>query len=67
MVYNNNLYTDIGITTTYPMSPYGVAYSSSPISAVGTLITSPIAMTTDNPDELKINVKKKPIKFNFNL
>lgn len=67
MIYNNNLYTDIGVTTTYPTSPYGIAYSGNPISAVGTLITSPITMTTDNPDELKINVKKKPIKFNFNL
>ena len=58
MVYNNNLYTDIGVTT-YPTSPYGIAYSGNPISAVGTLITSPITMTIDNPDELKINVKKK--------
>ena len=65
MVYNNNLYTDIGVTT-YPTSTYGVAYSNS--VSVGTFSPiTPITMTIDNPNELKINVKKKPIKFNFNL
>lgn len=65
MVYNNNLYTDIGVTT-YPMNPYGVEYSNSVTVGTFSPIT-PITMTTDNPCELKINVKKKSIKFNFNL